>query len=62
MPDILVNSFYSLICDYFAPLQVRKNINFVWLPVTVTGIFAYLIAGCFMSVYEVGYHFETFHK
>ncbi|XP_053395595.1 choline transporter-like protein 2 [Mercenaria mercenaria] len=34
-------------------ISVRKSIHFVWLPVTLTGIFAYLIAGCFMSVYEM---------
>ncbi|XP_052274056.1 choline transporter-like protein 1 [Dreissena polymorpha] len=34
-------------------ISVRKNINFVWLPVLLTAIFAYFIASCFMSVYEM---------
>ncbi|WAR22682.1 CTL1-like protein [Mya arenaria] len=34
-------------------ISVRKNVSFVWLPVTLTAIFAYFIASCFMSVYEV---------
>ncbi|XP_052774226.1 choline transporter-like protein 1 [Mya arenaria] len=34
-------------------ISVRKNVSFVWLPVTLTAIFAYFIASCFMSVYEM---------
>ncbi|XP_060598053.1 choline transporter-like protein 1 [Ruditapes philippinarum] len=34
-------------------ISVQKDIHFVWLPVALVAIFAYFIAGCFMSVYEM---------
>ncbi|KAL4235863.1 hypothetical protein ACF0H5_004251 [Mactra antiquata] len=34
-------------------ISLRKSINYVWLPVSIVGIFTYFISSCFMSVYEM---------
>lgn len=34
-------------------LQTKQQIHHMWVPLSMAGIFAYLIAHCFITVYEV---------
>lgn len=34
-------------------LQDKPGVRHVWVPLVLTGIFAYLVAHCFITVYEV---------
>lgn len=51
--ETIINCLW--ICELTVVLfkKARKEVHLVWLPVTITSIAAFYIAGCFMSVFEV---------
>ena len=51
--------FYILVA--FVLFQDKPGVVYVWTPILVAAIFAYLIAHCFISVYEVTFKKSNTH-
>ncbi|XP_064606234.1 choline transporter-like protein 1 [Liolophura sinensis] len=48
-----VGTVAAVACVGIELFKSRTDINYIWLPITMSCIFAYFIAGCFLDVYEM---------
>lgn len=42
-------------------LRAKEGLHYIWVPLTLASVFAYLISHCFITVYEVNMYIFVVH-